>query len=157
MFYRAMRRIAWMLLKVFFRMKVTGGEHVPIQGSLVVVANHESFLDPFVMGTALMKRRVSFLAAPWLFTNKVTGWFVRGVGALQAYGDGLKIQLELAQSLPELPEFREELANTHEDLVSLFEDVGQSDNVEEHRRQAGELPWRSTPVRDPQQSSRDHL
>lgn len=91
LFYRAMRRISWALLKVFFRMKVIGREHVPRQGPLVVVANHDSFLDPFVVGTSLMKRHVTFLAAPWLLSNRVTSWFVRRVGALQAYGDGSEV------------------------------------------------------------------
>jgi 1-acyl-sn-glycerol-3-phosphate acyltransferase len=91
LFYRTMRRISWALLKVFFRMKVTGREHVPKQGPLVVVANHDSFLDPFVVGTSLMKRHVTFLAAPWLLSNRVTSWFIRRVGALQAYGDGSEV------------------------------------------------------------------
>jgi len=91
LFYRTMRRISWLLLKVFFRTKVTGREHVPKQGPLVVVANHDSFLDPFVVGTSLMKRHVTFLAAPWLHSSRVTSWFVRRVGALQAYGDGSEV------------------------------------------------------------------
>jgi 1-acyl-sn-glycerol-3-phosphate acyltransferase len=91
LFYRAMRRISWALLKVFFRMKVTGREHVPKKGPLVVVANHDSFLDPFVVGTSLMKRHVTFLAAPWLLSSRVTNWFVQRVGALQAYGDGSEV------------------------------------------------------------------
>jgi len=91
LFYRTMRRISWALLKVFFRMEVSGRERVPKTGPLVVVANHESFLDPFVVGTSLMKRYVTFLAAPWLFAGRVTAWFVRRVGALQAYGDGSEV------------------------------------------------------------------
>ena len=91
LFHRTMRRISWALLKVFFRMKVTGREYVPKKGPLVVVANHDSFLDPFVVGTSLMKRHVTFLAAPWLLSRRVTNWFVQRVGAVQAYGDGSEV------------------------------------------------------------------
>lgn len=92
LFYRLMRRTAWMLLVLLFRFKVTGREHVPTDGPLVVVANHESFLDPFAVGVALIKRPpLTFLAAPWLFSTPVVGSFTRGVGAVPAYGKGKEV------------------------------------------------------------------
>ncbi len=91
-FYRVMRRLSWLLLKVFFRFKVTGGDRIPREGPLVVVANHESFLDPFAVGVALMERPpATFLAAPWVFATPLVGGFVRRVGAVAAYGDGQEV------------------------------------------------------------------
>ena len=92
LFYRVMRRVTWVVLKVFFRFKVVGAERIPREGGLVAVANHESFLDPFVVGVALMKRPpATFLAAPWLYQTRVAGTFCRWVGAIPAYGEGKEV------------------------------------------------------------------
>jgi len=92
LFYKSMRLLTWVLLKVFFRFKVTGKEHIPAQGPLVVVANHESFLDPFAVGVALIKRPpATFLAAPWLYDKPIAGGFARRVGTMPAYGDGQEV------------------------------------------------------------------
>jgi 1-acyl-sn-glycerol-3-phosphate acyltransferase len=89
--YSLFRGVSWVLLRVFFRMKVEGRENIPAQGPLVVVANHESFLDGFVVGSVLMKRQATFLAAPWLYSQPVVGSFVRSIGAIPAYGAGAEV------------------------------------------------------------------
>jgi 1-acyl-sn-glycerol-3-phosphate acyltransferase len=92
LFHRLMRRLSWALLGVFFRLRVTGREHVPDKGALVVVANHESFLDPFIVGVSLIKRPpLTFLAAPWVFSTPLVGGFSRRVGAIPAYGEGKEV------------------------------------------------------------------
>jgi len=89
--YSFFRSISWVLLRVLFRVKVTGRDHIPAGGPLVVVANHESFLDPFIVGTVMMRRKAMFLAAPWLYKVPLVGWFVRSVGAIPAYGEGAEV------------------------------------------------------------------
>jgi 1-acyl-sn-glycerol-3-phosphate acyltransferase len=92
LFYRTMRRLSWVILKVFFRMKVLGADRIPLQGPVVAVANHESFLDPFVVGVALIGRPpATFLAAPWLYSRPIAGGFARHVGAIPAYGEGKEV------------------------------------------------------------------
>ena len=92
LFYRIMRRIGRVLLVLLFRFKVTGREHVPKVGPLVAVANHESFLDPFVVGIALIDHPpLTFLAAPWVFSTPLVGGFSRKVGAIPAYGEGKEV------------------------------------------------------------------
>jgi 1-acyl-sn-glycerol-3-phosphate acyltransferase len=59
--YRAVRRLARTLLRAIYRLEVVGDDRVPRDGPLVVVANHESLLDPFVLGSA-MPRELRFLA-----------------------------------------------------------------------------------------------
>lgn len=91
-FYKVMRWLSWLLLKLFFRFRVKGRERIPKVGPLVVVANHESFLDPFVVGVALKKRPpASFLAAPWIYDKPIAGAFSRKVGTIPAYGDGKEV------------------------------------------------------------------
>lgn len=92
LFHRLMRRLSWLLLLVFFRFRVKGRENIPADGALVAVANHESFLDPFIVGAALIKRPpLTFLAAPWIFKTPLVGWFSRNVGAIPAYGEGQEV------------------------------------------------------------------
>lgn len=76
------------LLRVLFRMRVAFGERIPSTGPLVVVANHESFLDGLVVGAALKGRHATFLSAPWLFSVPVLGGFLRRIGALPAHNEG---------------------------------------------------------------------
>jgi 1-acyl-sn-glycerol-3-phosphate acyltransferase len=92
LFYKVMRWLTWLLLKLFFRFRVTGKELIPREGPLVVVANHESFLDPFAVGVALLRRApATFLAAPWIYDKPIAGGFSRRVGTLPAYGEGKEV------------------------------------------------------------------
>jgi 1-acyl-sn-glycerol-3-phosphate acyltransferase len=92
LFYRAMRKITWVVFKLFFRYRLVGADRIPQTGGLVAVANHESFLDPFAVGIALMKRPpATFLAAPWLYDTRIAGTFCRWVRAVPAYGEGKEV------------------------------------------------------------------
>lgn len=68
------------LLKIFYRMEVNGGEHLPPEGPVICVANHASLIDPIVMGCSL-KRPVNFIAKEELFRVPVLNWIIRALGA----------------------------------------------------------------------------
>lgn len=73
------RLIQWMmrwLLRVCFRMEVTGEARIPRTGPVILAANHPSQIDPVALGAAL-PRRVAFLAAAELLTMPVVGALVR--------------------------------------------------------------------------------
>jgi 1-acyl-sn-glycerol-3-phosphate acyltransferase len=91
MFYSVARRLSSVLLHTLFRMRVGGRDNIPAEGPLVVVANHESFLDGFVVGVVLKKRHATFLAAPWLYSRPLVSGFVRRIGAMPAYGEGNEV------------------------------------------------------------------
>jgi 1-acyl-sn-glycerol-3-phosphate acyltransferase len=61
------------------RVKVTGLEHVPAAGGLVIAANHLSFLDVPVVLT-VMPRPVVLLAAEWLQDNAAMRWVLGDIG-----------------------------------------------------------------------------
>ncbi len=63
-----------------FRGRTEGKENVPKFGSLVVVANHGSHLDPPLIGHAL-GRPVSFMAKAELFQIPLLGQIIRMCGA----------------------------------------------------------------------------
>lgn len=66
--------VLYLALKLYNRLHVEGRKNVPDRGGCIIACNHASYLDPPVMGTALLGRRqVRFLARDTL--NK--GWFMR--------------------------------------------------------------------------------
>ena len=68
------------LFRLLFRGSTRGNEQVPMQGPLVVVANHGSHLDPPLLGHAL-GRPVAFMAKAELFSIPLLGPLIRACGA----------------------------------------------------------------------------
>ena len=84
-----MRALLRILSSVWFDLKVYGKENVPETGGVLLVANHQSFLDPAVLGVQL-RRKASFLAKSELFENPIFGWGIRRCNAFpvrQGEGD----------------------------------------------------------------------
>jgi len=63
------------------RYRITGLEHVPKEGALLVVTNHLSDRDPPFAGMAVFPRRLFYFAKQELFSNRAVAWFISGVGA----------------------------------------------------------------------------
>lgn len=61
-------------------LKVFGTHHVPAHGGALLLANHQSYLDPVVIGTRL-QRRLCFLAKSELFESKIFGRLIRSLNA----------------------------------------------------------------------------
>ncbi len=64
-----------LLFTIWFRYRAQGIENLPAGGGLLLI-NHQSFLDPLMVGLPL-KRPVSFLARDNLFRVPVVGWILR--------------------------------------------------------------------------------
>ena len=66
--------------RLFADVTVSGRENVPSDGSLIVVANHQSNMDPPLLAP-LIPRRLKFLAKDTLFKNPISSWFLHSWGA----------------------------------------------------------------------------
>jgi 1-acyl-sn-glycerol-3-phosphate acyltransferase len=64
--YAICRRIAQMLYIFFFRGRVFGADRVPRAGGVLLVSNHQSFLDP-VLATLALPRECNYMARDTLF------------------------------------------------------------------------------------------
>ncbi|MFH9864063.1 lysophospholipid acyltransferase family protein [Streptomyces sp. NPDC017202] len=74
------------LLRLLFRPRIEGLEHVPASGAAIVAGNHLSFSDHFLM-PAILKRRITFLAKAEYFTGsgvkgRLTAAFFRSAGQI---------------------------------------------------------------------------
>ena len=69
-------RLLRSVCKVIFRVKVHGLEHVPEHNRLLIVANHESFLDGLLLGLFLPKR-ATFVVHTGVLKNRIFRQFLR--------------------------------------------------------------------------------
>jgi 1-acyl-sn-glycerol-3-phosphate acyltransferase len=74
------------LLRMVFRPRIEGLEHVPAAGAAIIAGNHLSFSDHFLM-PAILKRRITFLAKAEYFTGpglkgRLTAAFFRSAGQI---------------------------------------------------------------------------
>jgi 1-acyl-sn-glycerol-3-phosphate acyltransferase len=68
-------------------MRAWGVEHVPRRGGVVLAANHQSFLDPPLVGAAL-SRQLYFMARRSLFDVPLLGPLIRAVHSFPVERDG---------------------------------------------------------------------
>jgi len=73
-------------LRLLFRPKVTGLEHVPREGGAIVAANHVSFLDPLLL-PLVVPRRVMFLTKVKYIDKPLLRWFLTGAGVIPVATD----------------------------------------------------------------------
>ncbi len=79
--YRIGRLLALVLAKTLWGIRVTGRDHVPTEGPVIVASNHASNWDPLLVGLAC-PREVHFLAKRELFSNPVFAALIRAYNAI---------------------------------------------------------------------------
>jgi len=62
-----------------FDFRLYGQGNVPKTGGILIAANHQSFLDPILLGIGF-PRTIRFMARQSLFKNPLFGAIIRGVG-----------------------------------------------------------------------------
>jgi len=78
--WKSLQIVARILTTLLFELKVYGIENVPTSGGALLVANHQSYIDPVVVAVRL-RRPVSYLAQSGLFKNPFLGWLIRSLHA----------------------------------------------------------------------------
>jgi len=80
-----------LVLSVFFGLRVVGVRHLPKRGGVLVVANHQSFLDPVAVGCG-RPREFHFLARKTLFSNPLFSWLLRRLNCVPIDQEGIGIE-----------------------------------------------------------------
>ena len=92
MLYIIIKNFSLIIFKLIFRLKIIGSENIPKTGPFVIVANHSSLLDGFVLVSSV-KPKITFMSAAYLFKMPFVGNILRGVGAIPVQGKGSDIKL----------------------------------------------------------------
>ena len=81
MAYWVIKALLTPILRVFYKVRVEGLEHVPTNGAAILAGNHLAVCDSFFLPLVL-KRRITFVAKAEYFEDKKTAWFFRAVGQI---------------------------------------------------------------------------
>ncbi len=79
--YLVARVCLWVLTHTIYRVHARGLENLPASGGALLVCNHVSFIDPFLVG-APMWRYIRFLMLRRFYEKPVIHWFARKMGAI---------------------------------------------------------------------------
>jgi 1-acyl-sn-glycerol-3-phosphate acyltransferase len=85
--YEILKLLAVFLMRTWLGLRVKGAEHIPSSGPALIVSNHQSILDPPVIGGAA-PRQIYFLAKAELFRIPLFGWLIRALHARPVRREG---------------------------------------------------------------------
>jgi 1-acyl-sn-glycerol-3-phosphate acyltransferase len=74
-------------LTLGFSLRTEGARYVPATGPVLVIANHQSFFDPVLVGLAT-RRRLCFLARETLFKHPLLARLIRSLNAVPIDQEG---------------------------------------------------------------------
>ncbi|MBX7167820.1 MAG: 1-acyl-sn-glycerol-3-phosphate acyltransferase [Pirellulales bacterium] len=87
LWYETLRILCFLAAVVWLRLRWSGRDQVPRTGALLILSNHQSHLDPVLIGIAC-PRVLSFLARDSLFRFRPFAWWISGLGAIPIDRDG---------------------------------------------------------------------
>ncbi len=105
------RFVLWMLTHTLYRIRIAGGENVPFKGPALLVSNHVSFVDGFLIG-ACVQRFIRFMVYQYFYDLKPAGWLLRLMKAIPV-ADGNSREI-----IRSIKKAREELKAGH--VVCIF-------------------------------------
>jgi len=88
--YYFIKILSWIIFKIFFGLRISGSENLPKSGPFILVANHSSIFDGFILVSSI-KPKITFLSAAYLFKMRFYGFILRIVGAIPIQRNGSDI------------------------------------------------------------------
>ncbi|MBM4000664.1 MAG: 1-acyl-sn-glycerol-3-phosphate acyltransferase [Planctomycetes bacterium] len=89
--YESLRPFARLLSAILFRIDVFGRHHIPKDGGVLVCANHQSLIDPVLVGLCC-NRRLNYLARRTLFDHRALGALIHFLDTIPLDRDGLGVE-----------------------------------------------------------------
>ncbi|MEX0585070.1 MAG: lysophospholipid acyltransferase family protein, partial [Pirellulales bacterium] len=88
--YDSLRTICRVFAVILFRIRCFGRERIPAAGGALVLSNHQSHLDPVLVGM-MFNRRLNYLARQTLFRFAPFRWLIHSLDAIPIEREGLGI------------------------------------------------------------------
>jgi 1-acyl-sn-glycerol-3-phosphate acyltransferase len=82
--YRLARLLFTTIVGLWFRPKVSGREHVPVDGPVILAPVHRSFAD-FGFNAFVTRRKLYFMAKDELWRSRFLGWLLVTLGAFPVH------------------------------------------------------------------------
>lgn len=90
MIYTPVRLLSKLFFGLWWKLEIVGKANIPRTGPVIVVANHISLLDGFLL-VSFWPRRITFLSAAYLFKKPAVGAFLRSIGAISVQNEGVQL------------------------------------------------------------------
>jgi acyl-[acyl-carrier-protein]-phospholipid O-acyltransferase / long-chain-fatty-acid--[acyl-carrier-protein] ligase len=103
------RFVLWLVTHTIFRIRIVGQENVPFRGPALLVSNHMSHVDGFLVG-ACVQRFIRFMVWKPYYQMKALNWFFRKTHAIPVGGG--------REAIEAIRGARKELAARH--VVCIF-------------------------------------
>src|SRR5262249_51418082 len=88
LFYNTAYAVCFTGTTLAWSFRFEGGRDMRVRGPALVLANHESLLDPVLVGVS-SPRRLRSLARKTLFRNPAFAWLIRSLGAAPVDQEGV--------------------------------------------------------------------
>ena len=121
------RLTLWILTNTAYKIRIAGSENIPAHGPVLLVSNHVSFVDPFLIGSCT-NRFVRFMITRDYYDIKWLQWFFRMMNAIPVSDRNRK---DILQSIETA---REELRQGN--LVCIFSEgmISRTGNLQPFKR-----------------------
>ena len=76
------RAICAAVFRTAYRLRVQGLRHVPAHGPVILVSNHCSYFDAFILASSLplrISQQIFYMGFEWFFRHPILAWWGRGV------------------------------------------------------------------------------
>lgn len=88
LWYEAAYCFSFAVMTLGFSLRIEGRRNIPRQGPVLLIANHQSFLDPILIGLA-SPRQLVFLARKTLFKHPLAARFISSLNAVPVDQEGI--------------------------------------------------------------------
>jgi len=88
LWYEATWYVSFVSFTLGNSLRTEGWQHIPKTGPVLVIANHQSFWDPLLIGVT-SRRHFSFLARKTLFNNRGFAWVINRLNGIPIDQEGV--------------------------------------------------------------------